>query len=66
MYRIIAKSRAVRSRSSGGIAQGSGEVSCEIRVNAKVVSRSTATGGYNIAQCEISQDPFTGAWQSDN
>jgi hypothetical protein len=46
--------------------QGDGKVSCEIRVNGKVIARSTATGSYNIAQCEIGQDPWTGAWQSDN
>jgi hypothetical protein len=46
--------------------QGAGKVSCEIRVNGKVIARSAATGAYNIAQCEIGQDPLTGAWQSDN
>ncbi|MGH3273651.1 MAG: hypothetical protein ACRDNZ_04910, partial [Streptosporangiaceae bacterium] len=46
--------------------QGGGEVSCQILVDGKVISQGTATGGYNIASCEISQDPLTDAWQSDN
>jgi hypothetical protein len=46
--------------------QGGGQVSCEIEVDGQVISQSTATGGYNIAQCEISQDPLTGDWQNDN
>ena len=43
--------------------QGSGSVSCRILVDGKVVSQSTASGGYNIADCEISQG-FTGSWHS--
>jgi hypothetical protein len=46
--------------------QGGGSVSCEIEVNGAVISSSTATGGYNIASCEIGQDPFSGQWQDDN
>ena len=46
--------------------QGAGSVSCRIKVDGNVISRATATGGYNIADCEISQDPLTGAWQDDN
>jgi hypothetical protein len=46
--------------------QGSGTVSCKIKVDGKVISASTASGGYNIAQCEISQDPLSGAWQDTN
>lgn len=45
---------------------GSGTVSCKIEVNGKVVSQATATGSYNIASCEITQDPFSGAWQDAN
>jgi hypothetical protein len=45
---------------------GSGSVTCEIKVNGKVVSKSTATGGYNIASCEISKDPFSGKWTDTN
>jgi hypothetical protein len=46
--------------------QGGGSVSCQILVNGTVISSSTATGGYNIAQCEIGQDPLSGQWQDDN
>jgi uncharacterized cupredoxin-like copper-binding protein len=46
--------------------QGSGSVSCQILVDGKVISSSTANGGYNIASCEIGQDPLSGAWQDDN
>jgi uncharacterized protein DUF732 len=46
--------------------QGGGQVSCEILVSRKVISSSTAQGGYNIADCEIGQDPITGQWENDN
>ncbi len=46
--------------------QGGGSVSCEIEVDGKVISQSTASGGYNIAQCEISQDPLSGNWTDTN
>jgi hypothetical protein len=46
--------------------QGDGKVSCEIEVSGKVVSSSIATGGYNIASCEIIQDPLSGNWQDAN
>lgn len=46
--------------------QGGGQVTCVIGVDGKVVSQSTAQGGYNIAMCEISQDPFTGEWENTN
>lgn len=46
--------------------QGSGAVSCQILVNGTVISSSTADGGYNIAQCEIGQDPLSGQWEDDN
>jgi lambda repressor-like predicted transcriptional regulator len=45
---------------------GNGEVQCEIEINGQVISSGTATGSYNIASCEISQDPITGQWQSDD
>jgi hypothetical protein len=45
---------------------GGGKVTCEILVSGKVISTSTATGGYNIASCEITQDPFSGQWQDAN
>lgn len=46
--------------------QGGGTVACEILVDGKVLSSAMASGGYNIADCEISQDPISGQWQNDN
>ena len=46
--------------------QGAGSVSCKIEVGGTVISSSTATGGYNIASCEISQDPLSGRWTDTN
>ena len=46
--------------------QGGGQVTCQILVDGKVISSSTAQGGYNLAMCEIGQDPVTGKWQSEN
>ncbi|MEY9847736.1 MmpS family transport accessory protein [Streptacidiphilus sp. MAP5-3] len=46
--------------------QGSGDVSCEIEINGKVISHGTASGGYNIASCEVMQDPLGGGWQDAN
>jgi hypothetical protein len=46
--------------------QGSGSIRCEIKVDGVTIANSVAEGGYNIAQCEISQDPVSGVWQSDN
>ena len=46
--------------------QGYGEVSCELEVDGVAISSSTASGGYNIAACEIGQDPTTGSWENDN
>ena len=46
--------------------QGGGTVSCEIEVDGQVISQASASGGYNIASCEISQDPITGDWQNTN
>jgi hypothetical protein len=46
--------------------QGGGSVSCAIQVNGKTISSATATGGYNIAMCEIVQDPLYGGWTDAN
>jgi hypothetical protein len=46
--------------------KGSGSVTAEILVNGKVVSRGTASGGYNIATAEISVNPLTGKWVDDD
>ncbi|HUN37831.1 MAG TPA: hypothetical protein VMU95_38060 [Trebonia sp.] len=45
---------------------GSGSVTCEILVGSRVISRATASGGYQIASCEIVPDPLTGNWQDAN
>jgi hypothetical protein len=45
--------------------QGGGVVHCEIGIDGKVVAESVTTGGYNIAQCEMSRS-LTGDWESDN
>jgi hypothetical protein len=46
--------------------QGGGTVTCKIEVDGKVISQATASGGYNIAQCEISPDPINGGWEDTN
>ena len=46
--------------------QGGGEITCKILVDGKIIAQSVASGGYNIAQCEIGQDPLTGQWTDDN
>lgn len=46
--------------------QGGGTVSCELEIDGKVISSSTASGGYNIAMCEISRDPLSGQWTDTN
>lgn len=46
--------------------QGSGTVTCEILIDGKVISQSTASGGYTIASCEISKNPLSGQWQDTN
>ncbi|MFI9272726.1 hypothetical protein ACIGXM_18675 [Kitasatospora sp. NPDC052896] len=42
--------------------QGGGAVSCQLEVDGQVISQATASGGYDIASCEISKDPRTGNW----
>ena len=46
--------------------QGGGTIACSIEVNGVAISTATASGGYNIADCEIGQNPITGAWENDN
>jgi hypothetical protein len=46
--------------------QGGGTVSCKIEVDGKVISQATASGGYNLADCEISKDPLSGQWTDTN
>jgi hypothetical protein len=42
--------------------RGGRHVTCQLKVDGKVISQSTASGGYNIASCEISKDIFSGKW----
>lgn len=46
--------------------QGGGSVSCSIEVDGIPLSTGSASGGYNIADCEIGQDPITSLWENDN
>lgn len=46
--------------------QGSGSVTVQILINGRVISSGHATGGYNIANAEIVQDPLTGKWENAN
>lgn len=45
--------------------QGSGAVTCRIEVNGKTIARSQATGGYNIATCQIGKGLLSGKWQAE-
>jgi hypothetical protein len=45
---------------------GEGRVTRKILLDGKVISKATATGSYNIADCEISPDPFSGKWEDTN
>lgn len=45
---------------------GSGKVSCQIKIKGKVISQATATGSYNIAMCEVMQDPIGDDWIDAN
>ena len=40
-----------------------GSVQCEILLGSTVVSRSVATGSYNVVSCQARRNPGTGAWQ---
>jgi hypothetical protein len=46
--------------------QGAGEVTCQLKVDGVSLSSATGSGGYNIADCEIGQDPVTNSWENDN
>ncbi len=45
---------------------GSGAVSCEIKIGGVIVSHGAASGSYNIASCEVVQDPIDGGWEDAN
>ena len=46
--------------------QGGGRVMCVIKVDSVRLPASTATGGFNIADCEIGQDLITNLGEDDN
>ncbi|MFI9100107.1 hypothetical protein ACIGXA_06255 [Streptomyces fildesensis] len=46
--------------------QGGGHVKCSILVNGKVISKAEASGSYNIAMCQISQDFGGDGWVNTN
>lgn len=46
--------------------QGGGQVTCKIEVDGKIISQAVASGSYNIADCEISKDMFSGDWTDTN
>lgn len=46
--------------------QGDGHVKCSIEIDGIALSTASASGGYNIADCEIGQDPITNLWENDN
>jgi hypothetical protein len=48
------------------LSDAGGNVTCEIKVNGQVIDQESAQGAYQIANCEISQDPFSGQWQNTN
>lgn len=48
------------------LSDAGGSVTCELQVDGVTVSQSSAQGADQIANCEIGQDPITGAWENDN
>lgn len=46
--------------------QGYGSVSCKLEVDGVAISTAEASGGYNIANCEIDQDITSGSWENTN
>lgn len=48
------------------LSDAGGSATCKLEVNGKVISTGHATGAFNIASCEISQDPVTGKWENDD
>jgi hypothetical protein len=48
------------------LSDAGGNVTCEIKVNGQVIDQESAQGAFQIASCEISQDPFSGQWQNTN
>lgn len=45
--------------------QGAGAVYCQILIDGTAVSSASASGGYNLARCEVIRDP-SGNWTDAN
>jgi hypothetical protein len=48
------------------LSDAGGNVVCQILIDGKVIDQQTAQGADQIANCEVTQDPFSGNWQSAN
>lgn len=44
--------------------QAGGSVECEILFGTKVISKSVATGAYNVVSCQATKNPRTSRWQA--
>ena len=45
---------------------GGGSVSCKIEVDGVTIASASASGGYNIADCEIDPNSASGSWENTN
>lgn len=43
-----------------------GEVRCKLEIDGVTISSASASGGYNIASCEIGRNPTTNSWEDLN
>ncbi len=43
--------------------QAGGSVECEILFGTEVISKSVATGAYNVVSCQVTKNPRTSRWQ---
>jgi hypothetical protein len=43
--------------------QAGGSVECEILFGTEVISKSVATGAYNVVSCQATKNPGTSRWQ---
>jgi hypothetical protein len=46
--------------------QGGGSVGCKLKVDGVTIASASASGGFNIADCEIDQDITTESWENTN
>lgn len=45
---------------------GDGTVHCKLKVDGVTLASGTASGAYNIASCQIGQDPITNSWENES